>query len=527
MALLTKLKGTSATTALALLGAGLLTTSAFGADVALKSADGTVNLTGELIDFADGNYILKTALGQLRISASRVRCEGEDCPVFETTTADVHFVGSESMSQGLMPLLMSGYASHLDAEATITNTSVEGEVVAKLVGDGGFGEDLSSFLVSSASSADAFEALTSKSAEVAMSSRRIVPAEARALRDSGAGNMISPSQEHIAAVDSLVVITHPNNPVQSVSIENLRGIYTGAIKNWSELGGDDLEIVAFNHEDGSGTRAVFVDRVSGGEDLNFADGQQAFEGHQQVAAAVNSDPAAIGYVGFAFQRGAKSLALVNECGISTTPDAFSAKTEEYALQRRLYLYTRSDTNTPASQDFIDYVASTSADGVIAKAGFVDLGISSRKQDENSARALTLQNSDVDAFEAGVMGEMLADMINYDRLSTTFRFRTGSSTLDERGRLDMSRLADYLENLGEGASVKFVGFTDSVGAFESNRNLSVGRAKEAARQLEEFSAGRLEGVKISSAGYGEIAPSACNITESGRSVNRRVEVWIES
>ena len=159
--------------------------------------------------------------------------------------------------------------------------------------------------------------------------------------------------------------------------------------------------------------------------------------------------------------------------------------------------------------------------------FYDFGISSRLQDENSARARALQNSDVDAFEAGVMGEMLADMVNYDRLSTTFRFRTGSSTLDERGRLDMSRLADYLEGLGEGTSVKFVGFTDSVGAFESNRNLSIGRAKEAARQLEEFATGRLEGVKISSAGYGEIAPSACNISENGRSVNRRVEVWIES
>ncbi len=57
--------------------------------------------------------------------------------------------------------------------------------------------------------------------------------------------------------------------------------------------------------------------------------------NNEVAALVNAQEGAIGYVGFAFQRGAKPMPLVNECGITTVPDSFSAKTEEYALQRRM------------------------------------------------------------------------------------------------------------------------------------------------------------------------------------------------
>jgi len=119
------------------------------------------------------------------------------------------------------------------------------------------------------------------------------------------------------------------------------------------------------------------------------------------------------------------------------------------------------------------------------------------------------------------------LASYDRLSTTFRFSTGSSRLDERGVLDMTRLADFLADKPEGTSVKFVGFTDGIGAFDSNQTLSEGRAAEVMEQLREFAGDRVAGLDLSSTGFGEIAPSACNVNENGRAINRRVEVWIET
>lgn len=517
--------GKHAVRAAVIFGAGMLPTNVLADEVTLKSADGTVNIVGDFVDFTDDHYVVRTGLGDLRIAASRVRCEGDACPTFETASADVTIAGSDTVGLGLMPLLMSGYASNLDAEASVIATDKEGEVLANFVGDGGFGDELGSYLVTSTGSSDAFKTLLAGTAEIGMASRRIKPQEARDLKANGAGNMVSPSQEHIVAIDSLVVITHPSNPIQEVTIEQLRDIYSGNVTNWSELGGEDLPITMVGRQDGSGTRSVFEDRLFQDAEPTLVSTAIIAEDNNQMASAVNEDPGAIGFVGYAFQRGAKPLNVINECGIATTPDAFSAKTEEYAFQRRLYLYNRADTLSEEASNFLEYTTSPAADGVITKSGFIDLGVKTREQSLDGQRARALLDPNADAFESGVMREMLAKMVDYDRLSTTFRFRTGSSNLDERGALDMKRLAAYLETMPEGTKVLMVGYTDDVGAFESNRNLSVGRAAQVQQNLVAYAGDRLGGIEIDHAGFGEIAPSACNNAESGRSINRRVEVWI--
>ena len=176
-------------------------------------------------------------------------------------------------------------------------------------------------------------------------------------------------------------------------------------------------------------------------------------------------------------------------------------------------------------NFLDYTISAAADGVITKSGFIDLGVSTREQSLDGPRARALLDPDADAFESGVMREMLAKMVDYDRLSTTFRFRTGSSNLDERGALDLARLTEFLETMPEGSEVLLVGYTDDVGAFESNRALSIGRAEQVQQTLTAFAGDRLAGIEMAHAGFGEVSPAACNTSEGGRAINRRVEVWI--
>ncbi|SHG67654.1 phosphate ABC transporter substrate-binding/OmpA family protein [Marivita hallyeonensis] len=524
--LMSRLKRSAQSAAL-LASASLVPTVASAGEVALKSADGTVNLTGEFVEFTDDYYVIRTALGELRISAARVRCEGDACPTFDTESADLQFAGSDAMGVGLMPLLLSGYASYLDAEASIVETAQEGQLLADFISDGGFGDEIGSYLVTATSTDDAFSALMSGEAQIGMASRRIVPDEARALKAEGAGNMIDPNQEHIIAVDSVVVITHPSNPVSQITMEQMREIYAGRISNWSELGGEDMPIQVISRAKDSGARATFEASIFEDLEVVHSESEIIAASNNEMAALVNENPAAIGFVPYAFQRGAKPMSLVNACGIVSEPDAFSAKTEEYPLERRLYFYNRADTNNQLADDFLKYALSEDADGVIAKAGFIDLGIKRRPQSMEGQRARMLLDPNADAYEAGVMREMLGQMVDYDRLSTTFRFRTGSSRLDERGVIDMQRLVDFLEDQPEGTKIVFVGFTDDVGAFDSNRALSKNRAAAVADTLRETAGDRIAHVEIEAAGFGEVAPAACNATEKGRSINRRVEVWIEA
>ncbi|GFE63817.1 phosphate ABC transporter substrate-binding/OmpA family protein [Litoreibacter roseus] len=497
------------------------------AEVTLKSADGTVDLTGEFVDFDDNSYIIRTSLGNLRVSASRVSCEGDACPVLEVTEANVNIVGSDTVGNGIMQLLLSGYAGALGAEVTQTVTGGSGQIFAEMIADEGFGDTIGSYRVSSTDSADAFEELLSNTAHIGMSARRIQREEAQALRTAGAGNMISPTQEHIIAIDNLVVITHPDNPVSSLTTKQLRAIYAGIIRNWAEVGGPDAPIQIVDRAEGNDTRDVFLNSLFDQKAPRQPSTVTVATDNNDVASIVTNNPNAIGYVGFAFQRGAKSVPLVNDCGITMTPDAFSARTEEYALQRFLYLYNRADVDNPSASDLIRFAVSDDASNVITKAGFIDLGIERQNQSVDSDRAKTLSAAVVDNFEGKFIDDMLTQMQEYDRLSTTFRFRTGSSQLNPRGRINLEQLARYVESQPEGAKLMFVGFTDDVGAFDSNRKLSVGRAQQVMAELQSYAGDRLDGVTMDATGYGEVAPAACNTTENGRRINRRVEVWIQS
>lgn len=512
---------------LTLVGSLTLSNVAFAEEVTLTSSDGTVNMTGQFVDFRDNSYIISTALGELRVSASRVNCSGDACPDLGGGDADIVIGGSDTVGLGLMPLLLEGYAGSIDAAATVLNTGNGEEIIAELIGDQGFGEGLASILVNSTGSSDGFSKLLDEQVEIGMSSRRIRPVEARALRDAGAGNMVNPAQEHIIAIDSLVLITNPANPMDTLTTQQVQQIYSGQIRNWSQVGGPDLAITVIGRPEGSGTRSVFEDRIFGEAEVNDPASKIIAATNSEASQAVNENEGAIGYVGYAFQRGANALSLVNECGITVTPDAFSARTEEYALQRRLYLYTREDTASDKTREFINYATSEDADSLIGKAGFIGFAVDRREQSLESGRARALLDPNVDAYEAGFMRQMLGQMVDYDRLSTTFRFRTGSAQLDERGQIDRERLIKYLEAQPSGTEVLMVGFTDDVGQFDGNLGLSQQRAGQVAGEVSNAGGSRLSNVTVSSLGFGEISPSGCNTNEEGRRINRRVEVWIKS
>lgn len=512
--------------------------AALSNEVSLTSLDGAVNLSGGYVGFEDGNYIINTDVGELRVAASRVQCVGAACPDLSGTSpsgapdasthraAEIKIVGSDEMGLGMMPLLLEGYAGFLDAKASLTARTGEGDIQADLIADRGFGPRIASYQISSSASVDAFATLLDRTSELGMSTRRIAPDEAQALRSAGAGNMIDPEQEHIVAVDSLVVITHPDNPVSKLTVAQLADIYAGRTTNWAELGGQDAPIIVYDRPKGDSAHHVFSDAIFSEQDARPDAPLRIGVDDAAVADAVLADTGAIGYVAFAHQKGTQAVRLVNACGLAMSPDAFSARTEEYLLQRRLYLYSRSDSAAPA-RDFLQFVKSPIADAHIAKSGFITLSVDRKPQMLHEERARILLNSDGSAYEARVMREMLNEMIEFDRLSTTFRFRSGSSRMDTRAEIDLTRLGAYLEEQPEGTHVRLAGFSDDIGAFDSNRDLSLRRANRLKRQMTERFGDALAHIEFSTAGYGEIAPVACNTDEDGRRINRRVEVWIQS
>lgn len=168
----------------------------------------------------------------------------------------------------------------------------------------------------------------------------------------------------VLAYDGIAVVVNPSNPVSDLSVQTIASIFRGEIKNWSEVGGNDAEIVLIGREAGSGTRDGF-ESITETEDQ--CDYRQELTSTGDVITAVAGNPAAIGYASLASVK--ESVKPLNVDGI--TPSEATIKDGSYLIQRPFVLVTKGDRALEESaQRFFDYVTSKEAAGIIASAGVV-------------------------------------------------------------------------------------------------------------------------------------------------------------
>lgn len=263
-----------------------------------------------------------------------------------------------------------------------------------------------------------------------------------------------------------------------------------------------------------------------GSDISPA--AQRFNSNIRLSDSVAADINGIGVTAAADQRATKALSIRQECGISAVPTTFAMKTEEYPLARRMYLYTPTRDVPAHARQIVEFAKSDAAQTLIAEAGFVNQTVETLSINDMGARIIHAMTGEPE-FSPAQMRDLLVDLKDAARLSTTLRFTPGTSNLTPKSQLDAQRLAEELA-LGKyaGREVLLVGFTDSVGQFELNRQLSARRAQVAEAVIRNsVPEGALDGVQISLRGYGELMPVGCNTDIGGRSANRRVEVWLRT
>lgn len=171
-------------------------------------------------------------------------------------------------------------------------------------------------------------------------------------------------QETVLAIDGIAVIVNKNNSVTDLSLEQIAGIYTGRITNWSELGGRDGEIVVTGRESGSGTRDGF-ESITGTEDACVL--RQELTSTGDVIATVQSNENAVGYASLASVDDA--VLTVSVGGVLPSPE--TVLDGSYAIQRPFVLITKEGRElSEAAKAFLDYALSEEAKEVIEGAGVV-------------------------------------------------------------------------------------------------------------------------------------------------------------
>ena len=186
--------------------------------------------------------------------------------------------------------------------------------------------------VSESGSGNGAKSIIGKTAQVGMMSRFMSVGEYKAAADNGVMPVV-----HVVALDGLPIIVHPSNPVKDLTVEQVRKIYTGEIKNWREVGGPNRAIVVISRDTNSGTYETFYGLVmthAGGKDKIGA-GAEYVGSNGAVRQRVQTTPAAIGYAGLGFVDKTVKALKVN----GVMPSEATVRTGEYAIARALYMFT--------------------------------------------------------------------------------------------------------------------------------------------------------------------------------------------
>jgi phosphate transport system substrate-binding protein len=213
--------------------------------------------------------------------------------------------------------------------------------------------------VSESGSGNGAKSLVNSACDVAILSRKMKEEEMEAAKAKGVNPV-----EHTVAMDGIAVVVHASNPVQALTLDQIRSIYMGEISNWKKLGGPDRKIVVISRDTNSGTYETWQTMVMKSE--RITDKAEYVGSNGAIRQRIMNTEGAIGYVGLAFLEGVKPIA-VNE----VEPFEETVLDRTYPISRPLYMYTNGDP--AAGSDLANYVGLyKTEDGqkIISEQGFV-------------------------------------------------------------------------------------------------------------------------------------------------------------
>ena len=212
--------------------------------------------------------------------------------------------------------------------------------------------------------------LINKTVDIANASRQITAEETNQAKANGVDPV-----EHIVARDAIAVIVNPENPVSELTLQQISDIYSGKIKNWKELGGDDRPIVRLSRETNSGTHVYFLETVlrlgSKTDKTLFSMDTLLLPSSEGIIAEIRQNPNAIGYDGLGYvPKDLKMIGIAKAAGGAyILPSIATVNDKTYAIARDLYMYTNGEP-TGTVKKYLDWIVAPEAQQIVADLGFV-------------------------------------------------------------------------------------------------------------------------------------------------------------
>lgn len=202
------------------------------------------------------------------------------------------------------------------------------------------------------------KALTDGRADICTASRTLKPTEAKLLAERYGSLGIST----VVAKDALSIFTNINNKVDNLTLEQVKKIFTGDIRTWQRLGGENDLIDPVIRNTNSGTYLYFKEHVLEGED--YLKGAVVIPTTKLILEYVSENPTSIGYGGIGYVEGVKHIDIDG-----VTPSEENVNNNSYPISRYLYFYTSHQPEGKIKK-FVDWVISADGQKIVRSSGFI-------------------------------------------------------------------------------------------------------------------------------------------------------------
>jgi len=211
-------------------------------------------------------------------------------------------------------------------------------------------------------------ALLNSTTDLCMASREIKPNELEIASQQGKS-----FAEHSVALDGIAVVVNPENPVETLSMAQLKALFTGEITRWSDVGGPDQPVLVLSRESSSGTYVFFQEKVL--EKQDYVPDAKLLPANATIIETIGADEWAIGYVGLGYAEEAGGKVKLVPVGESpeaaVAPTVESVKSGEYPIARPLYIYA-SESPSDLATRFIEFCLSPEGQQLVVEAGYVPI-----------------------------------------------------------------------------------------------------------------------------------------------------------
>ena len=218
-----------------------------------------------------------------------------------------------------------------------------------------------SITIEGSGSGNGIKALIDGTCNIANSSREMKEKELQSAKEKGIA-----VKEIPVAIDMIVPVVNPGNPVKNITMDQLKGIYGGTIKNWKQVGGKDENIVVISRDTSSGTYEIWHEKVMKNADVAKDALLQASNG--AIVSAIAGNPKAIGYIGYGYID--KTVKALTVSGVEPTLE--NGKSGKFPVSRKLYMYVDQNKVTGEAQKFIDYLLGADGQKLVTEAGFISI-----------------------------------------------------------------------------------------------------------------------------------------------------------